>query len=388
MEGRERDMKRWMLAGLGSLITGVIGIVSAPAGQAQPRVELTTDPPLAEVLPFKDPVTLDLAVVDENGQPLPNVTLDLQLMAPAPTPWLTSDFPVVEGTPLLDLQMTSASGQVQVQQVMPIRGNYQLQVQVSPQATNATTPAFEPFTETLMVTVPENPVKYRNLAILLAILFLAGLGGGWVIGSDQRTEDGEIAPQPVRLLLSGMALVAIALLFYISLTAERADAHSSHAGPLPDTTPALPPPPADITAKLNEGAIARVGQAIPLTVQVADAATGAPIQQAQLEVQAISEEYGLPMLAFAAQTNDQGEFTWEQQFVDGAPHRLRVRVSPAANGEAAFAPFQLTKIVEVEGVAPPLLVRLISLGYFTAVLALGTMLGYHLRRRLMPSVGS
>lgn len=45
-------------------------------------------------------------------------------------------------------------------------------------------------------------MKYRNLAILAAILLSVGFGGGWILGSDQTVRDGEIAPQPVKMLLS------------------------------------------------------------------------------------------------------------------------------------------------------------------------------------------
>jgi hypothetical protein len=47
-----------------------------------------------------------------------------------------------------------------------------------------------------------------------------GLAGGWVIGQRRHTHLGEIAPQPVRLLLSGAIVVAIAVLFYVNVSSN------------------------------------------------------------------------------------------------------------------------------------------------------------------------
>src|SRR6476469_569728 len=53
-------------------------------------------------------------------------------------------------------------GQLQFQQMLPIRGEYQLQVEVTPTVANA----FTPFQQTLTLPIAENSVKYRNFTIL------------------------------------------------------------------------------------------------------------------------------------------------------------------------------------------------------------------------------
>ena len=88
-----------------------------------------------------------------------------------------------------------------------------MEVAVTPQIIGA----FEPFEQSLSFKVPENPVKYRNLAILAIILLGVGFGSGWILGRDQTIDEGEIAPQPVRMLLSGMTIVAIAVLYHVRL---------------------------------------------------------------------------------------------------------------------------------------------------------------------------
>lgn len=103
----------------------------------------------------------------------------VSLLTPSKTPWLTSDFPIVEGTPLLTFTDVAPAGELTFEPVLPIRGQYQMEVAVTPRVTGA----FEPFEQTLTFSVPENLVKYRNAAILVAVLLLAGLGSGWVLAA-------------------------------------------------------------------------------------------------------------------------------------------------------------------------------------------------------------
>lgn len=372
-------MKRSIWAGLSGAVCLSALALSGAAASAAPRVELQTDPPLSQIEPFSEPVTFSLKAVADDGQPLEDAILELLLNTPPKTPWLTTDFPVVEGTMLARLTLPAPQGEAQFQEVPPIRGSYQLQVRVSPRVPGT----FEPYTDLLTFQVPENPVKYRNLAILLSILLLAGLGGGWVIGGSQPPNPGEVASRPVQLVLSGTVLVAIATLLYISITAERAGAHTEAPTGQDNYTEPLnaEPVPTNITATLEDQAIATVGQAIPLEVELTRAETGEPISAAVLDINTTSLEYERTVFDFTAQTDTQGEFVWEQQFFDGAPHLVTVHVSPAANSSIPFEPFEFSQRIDVTGVAPPLFVRLVSLGYCTGVLALGTAAGFWLRRR-------
>ncbi|MGB3493230.1 MAG: hypothetical protein WBA57_10915 [Elainellaceae cyanobacterium] len=369
-----------MRQSLASLLGGAAALstlwFSGAAVSAAPSVALETDPPLSDVIPFSRATTLSLTAVDDSGQPLEDASFDLTLVTPPKTPWWTSDFPIVEGTTLLELTLPAPEGKAEFQNTMPIRGTYQLQIAVTPQVAGS----FEPYTETLTLKVPENPVKYRNVAILLSLLFVVGLGGGWIIGGEQTVIDGETAPRRVQWLLSGAAITAIAAMLYISIAAERADAHASdhddaHAvvetGPVPE----------DIVAEIDDQAIATVGQMIPLVVSVADA-SGNAFENAVLDVEVRSVEYGRAVTNFTTQTNTEGEFTWQQQFFDGAPHQIIVNVAPAPDAEGEFTPFTLAKTIDVNGVAPPVSTRMISLSYFTLFLAMGMGTGYWLKQRV------
>ncbi|OCQ93441.1 hypothetical protein BCD64_00635 [Nostoc sp. MBR 210] len=52
-----------------------------------------------------------------------------------------------------------------------------------------------------------------------------------------------------------------------------------------------------------------------------------------------------------------------------------VEVSPQANAERQFTQFQVEREIEVEGVAPPVFVRLIVLAYLTGIILIGLLIG-------------
>ena len=383
----ENRMKIQHLAGMVGGLGLLVGFIN-PA-MATPTVRLRTDPVLDRVVPFQDAVKLTLEVVQEDGQPLENVRLQIQLDTPATTPWLTTDFPIVEGTTLLNLETIVPQGQFQFEQTLPIRGAYSIQVAVSPQVPGA----FAPFTETLTFSVAENPEKYKNLAILLLILLSVGFTGGWVIGERQPLAPGEVAPQRVRLLLSGAIGVAILALVLINISAELAGAHNDHSDHKTDhktntDLSAAPSRYASQTIKAElVGGNAIVGQLLPLSVQLSDPATQLPVTDAVLQIYTIAVEDSELVSSFTASPDQQGNFSWQQQFFDGAPHQILVEVLPQANLGQPFQPFEVTEIIEVQAVEPPLLVRLISLTYLMGVLTIGFGSGFWLRQRGQASQG-
>lgn len=360
----------------------------------QPSVRLTTNLPISQIRPleaeateavgsgsYKPPVQLSLQAIDAQGQALKNARIHLQIFTPPKTPWFTTDFPIVEGTKLLDIEGNAPTGQLQIQQTLPIRGTYQLLVNV----TALVPDAFAPIQQTLTLSVPENGAKYRNLGILATMLLAAGLGGGWIIGGRQPLQPGEIAPQRVRLLLSGAIVVAIVALLYVNISAEFAQSHGSMA--MSHETEA---PQSDKPAKLQSQGLemrlsgdtsAVVGQPAKLEVSVVDTKTQQPITDVVLKVTTTQLENSWVAFAYQGTPDSTGKLAWQQEFFDGAPHSVDVEISPQVGSTRSFKPFQVAQDVSVEGVAPPLFVRLISLAYFTGVVAIGLLLGLWLQRR-------
>jgi hypothetical protein len=374
---------------IGIILYGWIGFSQTP----QASVRLTTNPPINQVRPleaeattalgsghYNPPVQLMLQAFDAQGQSLKNAKIHLQLFTRENNPWFTTDFPIVEGTKLLDIEGNAPTGQLQVQQTLPIRGTYKLQVAVTPLFQNA----FEPFQQTLLLKLPENPLKFRYFGILVVILLSVGLIGGWVIGSRQAIQPGEIAPQRVRLLLSGLIVVAIAALLFVNISAELASSHMSMPGMGEEVPPSSKPAKLEsqgLYMQLSGDQSATVGQPAKLQVSLSDPKTNQPVTDVVLKVTTTQLENNWVAFAYQGTPDSNGKLSWEQEFFDGAPHSIVVSVAPQANATRQFQPFQVAENIPVEGVAPPMQVRLISLTYFTAIVVIGLLLGLWLRHR-------
>jgi hypothetical protein len=360
--------------------------------QSVAHVQLTTDPIASQILPFEaeatepqSPIRMTLSAKDAVGKPLENAKIHLTLLTPAKNPWLTTDFPIVEGTKLLELEAIAPTGEVQFQQMLPIRGTYQLQVEVTPIVVNS----FTPIQQTLSLSIPENGVKYRNFAILALILLAVGLGGGWIIGGRQFIQPGEIVPQSVRLLLSGAIVIAIAALLFVNISAEMSQSHMSmpmshatEAAPFADQPDRQQSQGLDVQLSGDNSAV--VGQLAKLQASVVDTQTGQPATDVRLKITAMQLESSWVTFAYEGIPDATGQLAWQQQFFDGAPHRIQVEA--VAAGTRQFQPIQVAKTLEVEGVAPPLSVRITGLAYLTGIVLVGLLIGLKLRRSQPPTL--
>lgn len=381
--------KRLALIGViclvGVVVQSWIGFAQTP----QPSVRLTTSPTVGNIRPFEAestspqlPAQLTLQAVNESGQLLENAKMRLQILTQPKNPWFTTDFPISEGTTLLDMEALAPKGELRIQQMLPIRGTYQLLVNVTPIVPNA----FTPIQQTLSLSVPENWVKYRNFGILAAVLLAVGLGGGWVIGNRQAIQPGEIAPERVRLLLSGLTVVAIVTLLYVNISAELGQSHHSMAmSHMTEHAPTADKPSKlqsqGLEVQLSGDSSATVGQLANLQVRVVDPKTKQPITDVALRVKTTQLEDNWVAFAYQGIPDNTGRLAWQQQFFDGAPHNIEVEVAPQLGSKRQFQPFQVAQNVPVEGIAPPLFVRLIVLTYLTGIVGIGLLVGLWLQRR-------
>ena len=377
----------------------VIGFTQSP----QASIALTTEPPIAQVSPleaeataylgsgkYNSPVQLKFQAKDASGAPLKNARIQVEVTTPPPTPWFTTDFPIVEGTKLLDITADSPTGEFQMQQVFPIRGSYALKVDVTPMVAGA----FTPIVQTLNLSVPESSLKLMYFPILLAMLLAIGFGGGWVIGGRGTVRSGEIAPRRVRLLLSGVTVIAITALLFFNVSAEFATAHedgSTHDHSLTQTVE----PKTDVSGLIQSQGLrleltgdenTQVGQLASFQAKLTDSQTGLPIGDAIFAIQSTQLENNWVAFAYQGVANAAGTIAWQEQFFDGAPHKVQVTASPAPNATRSFQPFQVSREIDVEGIAPPMTVRLISLMYFTGILSIGMILGFWLQRRKLSQI--
>ncbi|WP_448267571.1 hypothetical protein [Nostoc sp. DSM 114159] len=386
-------MKKYRLFGVISAVCIVLSVLYSFVGSSQiptSKVLLSTNPPLERILPFEaeaekpqSPVTLTLQAVDAAGKSLTNAKINLQILTPPRNPWLTTDFPIVEGTKLLEMNANAPDGKLEIQQMLPIRGNYQLFVKVSPLVANT----FAAYEQTLNLNVHENPIKYKYFAVIAAILLSLGLLGGWIIGGQEELQQGEIAPQSVRLLLSALTVVAIITLLVINISAEVAEAHGSeHHSTSTEMIAPSSQKSQGLEINLEGDKNATVGKLANLALQVKDATTGQPITDVALQIKAIATEHNLTVFDYKGIPDEQGKLTWLEQFFDGSPHKIEVEATPLPGSSHQFTPVKVAQEVEVEAIAPPIYIRLIGLFYFTAFVGIGMAIGLLIQHRRKPQV--
>jgi hypothetical protein len=325
---------------------------------------------------YKPPVQLKLQALDAKGAPLRDAKVRLKILTPPPTPWFTTDFPMAEGTTLLDIEANAPTGELQVQQTFPIRGDYRLQVTVNPIVAGT----FAPLEQTLTLAVPENPLKYFYFLVSLGVLLAIGMVGGWVIGGRQQTQPGEIAPQRVRLLLSGVTVVAIAALLFFNISGEL-----HHHGEMAEEANSSATPgfveSQGLRLEITGDTSAIVGQLASFQAKLTDQQTRQPVTDALFSIKATQLENNWVAFAHQGPTDATGTLTWQEQFFDGAPHKIEVKVSPSSTAKKQFQPLQAAQEIDVEGVEPPALARIVGLAYFTGIVALGLLLGLWLQHR-------
>ncbi|MBW4663966.1 MAG: hypothetical protein KME01_07165 [Chroococcus sp. CMT-3BRIN-NPC107] len=373
------------VTGLMSLfLVAIVGFSQAPNS----RIQLTTNPPVGQFYPFEaeattpqSPTLLTLTARNPAGELLANSVFKVQIFTPPSTPFLATDFPVVEGTKLLELSAIAPEGKLQLQQMLPIRGKYKLAVNVSPIVANQ----FSPIEQTLTLEVVENPVKYRNYAILIVVLLAVGIGGGWVMGKQSLPQRGEIAPARVRLLLSGAVLIAIACLVVVNVSAEVSNSHA-HTHQSPVEAAAIND--SQLKIQISGDKYATVGKLANLQVEAVDPKTNQPVTDVVFKLKTTQLENNWIAFAYQGIPDNMGKLKWQQQFFDGAPHLLEVEViSNSANSQ--FKPVAATEEIEVAAVATPILIRLISFSYLIGTVIIGLAIGLTSRRSaLKPKVNS
>ncbi len=329
---------------LAALLAGVWPGQAAPAAQ----VLVETDPPAPAIVPDDTLVTTRLRVVDANGMPVRGARVALHLDTPPRPKVITTDFPHVEDTTLIDLETVLPDGELRFQAVYPIRGTYTFRARV-------TLPDGQIVEATPTLSIRENPAEVRNMLIMVGLLFAFGFVSGLIVGSGRKR--------------AGVAALVLAAFW---LTGSTALAHnpsgkepSAQAGPVTVTAEADGLR-ATATISPGSGAVGRLNE-IVVRLTTAD---GQPVA-GQISLAAIHLEDNVPIYRFDdLPLDDDGTARVAVQFFDGTEHELRF-TARATDGRAVA--WQVP--VEVVGFPPPLNVKVRMWLLLLAVVALGLFLG-------------
>ena len=335
------------------------------------QVTLVTIPSADEIGPDDTLATTTISIVDGTGQPVPNAYLQMHLDAPKGNAFISTDFPIVEGTPLFEFEGLLPDGRLEFDYIYPIRGTYAFEVRAGMSADTLNTA--ENTTDTLSLTIRENASEVWNFAIFAAFLLLFGLIAGYIIGGNAR-------PQPV-------ALGALSILFWgivVGLFAENPSvvsahnaAHSAaHGGDTPSNTDPfveeLSQNGLTLRYAMDAGA-GRVGtlNAFDFTLTGANDAL-VPDATFSVDLWHIEDDKPLFSMRLPAPT---GTSHMMFQFFDGAEHEVRLEASsPQGN-------VKLARLVEVEAIDPPLFTKLKTTIYLVFFTFLGILIGLRVRFR-------
>lgn len=293
--------------------------------KSSPRFEL--------LRPFSDPANLSVLVTGADGRPVDAGNVRVRLDAPPSSRFFSTDYPIVEGTRLMDLSLPLVRGRAEWKYLLPIRGPYRLHVDVLMNGTSLTTRIFD-------FSVRENESKWFFLAGFLVLLF----GVGWIAGR-------------VFTAVSARAATGAILLAFLGAVG-RNDAAETAAQNSPEG--------------FLEVAPATVGKLSSIRWRLTDADS---VPATALTLTITHLEKG--KMVFAIEKLRVGrEFSFEFQFADGAQHRVRAIVE-----QPGKAPTRAEQLVDVTGVEPPVSAMARSVALFVAAIAAGLWLGRWSKKR-------
>jgi len=255
--------------------------------------------------------------------------------------FFSTDFPQVEGTPLIELEISSIQGKVEWEYVFPIRGIYRLEVSAIDGVGDGVKQVFP-------LRVRESRTKLVILGAFLTGLFLFGLMVGRLF--TPRINEAHIAGGLLWLLGSAMNIGPA--------TAQ-------------ELTTKIPGDKEFIV--WLEVSPPTVGQLSNIHWRLSEKETGMPYPT-HLTLAITQLEKG-KRIFFLKRIPTDGNFAFKFHFVDGSPHRVSSIAELTERN-----PIRAEKVVAVTGIQPPKAVSLRALVLFLGVLVLGLLTGRISRR--------
>jgi hypothetical protein len=285
------------------------------------------------------PATLTLTVAALDGRSSSGGWVIVRLDAPSKGVFFSTDFPVVEGSRLLELRLPIIDGQARWRQVFPIRGDYRLAAQIAGAASAKTEKIFT-------LHVHENDRKWLVLGGFVLGLFVIGVIAGRIFS----------APRNNRTVNLGLSLVLS--ITYCAATGDSAWAQQDHKRKYLAKIEVASP---------TVGTPARVRWWLqPAGVE------GMPSAKLAISIMHLEKN----TVVFAVENIPvAGEFSFDYQFVDGSEHRMSA-VAVTDDGET----IRQEQTVSVTAVAPPSRAQLAALALFLFVIFLGLLVGRRSRR--------
>lgn len=324
----------------------LVGLASATAQAARPTTQVASDfiqvkisPDITLLRPLKDSATITVEVGGSPGDPADLVDLSLRLTAPPPGALLSTDFPLIEGTPLIDMAFSGVPGTLSWDYVFPIRGVYRLDVAAADAEGRRWHRTFE-------LRLRENPAKTAFLIGFAVALLILGFIAGRLFSSPA----------------TGVGVLMIALLIGAGAGANTNAVLPD--GDVPQSTLAITP--------------ARVGTMSVIRWRVADSETGKPIP-AEVALRVVQREKGREIFRLNRQPTD-GELDLSFQFTDASPHEVTATGFTRNQKRRT----EKTTTVHVDSAVPSFGIRVRPVLLFMLVVTAGLTAGRFSKKRRTP----
>ena len=292
--------------------------------KASPRLEL--------LYPYSDPSTLTLLVTGADGRPVAQGHLAIRLDAPKPGRFFSTDFPLVEGSRLLETTLPLRQGKAEWKYLFPIRGEYLL-------AVDFVAPVGRKASKTFAFRIRESKQKWFLLGGFSLALFAFGAIAGRVFTRPSRTNQ----------IATGLLFSMGSLLLSPGIAPVQGAESGRYFGWL-EVDPATVGKPSSVRWRLGGDEQAEKPPAL-LTLTITHPEKGKIV-------------FAVDRLPVT------GEFAMNFQFTDGAEYRV------AAIAYVAGRPMLRTeKNVSVTGVEPPARAMIPAISFFVAIIALGLAVG-------------
>jgi len=319
----------------------LLSLATAHTEASAKTIDLQIQPGLENIRPLSKPARLTLTLRDGAGKAIDRARFQIRLYAPPRGLFFSTDFPQVEGTPLIEIETPSFQGKLEWEYVFPIRGVYRLEV-------SAVDGVGDGLTQVFPLRIRESRTKLVYLGTFLAGLFLFGLMVGRLF-----------TPR------SGMAHIVGGLLWLLGWVLSVSPAMAQQL---------MTKVPAEKKFVIRlEVSPPTVGQLSDIHLRLFEEKTGKS-HPTHLTLAITQLEKG-KRIFFLKQIPTNGNLAFKFHFVDGSPHR----VSSIAELKGRN-PIRVEKVVAVTGIEPPKAVSLRALVLFFGVLVLGLITGRMSRR--------
>ncbi len=336
-------MTRYVAGRLLFLLPAVLlsGALPSPAAARVDKgaIRVEVSPDTALLRPLKDAARITLDVEEADGRSGAPVDLSIRLTAPPPGKLVSTDFPLIEGTRLIEMNLPKVYGTLSWSYVFPIRGEYRLDV-------SATDGQGRRLERSFALHVRESRARMAFLAGFVAALFLLGFIAGRIFSAP-----------------AGVAAVLMIAILHGAEPDRGLGADTNHtARSKAELTVASP----------------RVGAPSTIRWRGTESPSAKPVP-AMVTLRVLQLEKGREIFTLNRVPTD-GALDLRFQFTDASPHRVVVAATPRGRQQMT----EVAQTVAVESATAPLGIRVRPVLLFLLVVLAGLAAGRFSKRRRLP----